>query len=781
MDQTQKAFFKKHLKRSKYLINSKKINEARQREYEAYLQLKSNVLGAIATLPDSVASQKASLLGEVGAADASVKDMDTLGTAYDDMRGIERKLTAVIEAAKAKAKEATPEGQIMLLLVDAQNKIMREGSATRDKFAAVAKKFEARFGDSSAGQLLEQKAFENDLNAAMSSVRRIVGIDETDVTADKAKIQVAAAKTKIEDAYKTWTTKRLAHESALAELLKNPGQLVETINNSIAQAELNSILLDASEVIADLERWDNTDAATLRREHDRLHKLCKDTSQDFGALQKEGDTLLKDASKIKKLHAKHYFEDAGALKARMDAVLKTAQQIDVKKLKAEQTSQLQQLINQFAATLYTGCNSAMLVPLEGIVSDAEVLLHELQNAEVMNKTVEKNLDKIGKLISSGLGKSAIRQSDRTAHTEALTKLKAEWVSMVPTQANDAILQLTLKVRESIKNEEEQQQWRKDRLAEITELEKELAKLNKEFQAHLKAKGEKKANYQGSMAADLALCKTWTTTKEHRSFESTVETKLAGARAAIATALMRLGGTAQRDVLLGELLTEHKNIEDSKSDAEVARQALLTKISDFETTLKQTLKSIPRLKTHPDDVALIQNTVKQAKDAAKKGGNTENGERLLKAAQDRLDAAVIKPAKLDYGALGEIGKNWEKAYGQLVGKIADLNKAVADLADGTEQEERAKKLAAQLSAASGRMHKDGFKAIATKLGAESTTDGERKANREKALALVRSYRDVLPGDNLMRMCAGGNPFAVKNFGGAVHQCLREIELEVLRGV
>ncbi|WP_108835584.1 hypothetical protein [Tateyamaria sp. Alg231-49] len=773
MNSEQEDFFKKHLKKSKYARNSKKKNDERQRKYEAYLQLKDNVARAIANLPDTVSDKKPGLVSMMEGADKTVSDFKTLGTAFESMQQVELQVTAVMDLAKSKAKNATPKGQILLLVSQATSAVMAEGTAGREKFEKVATKFEARLGDSAGLGLVQEKAFTADHGSALQALQRIPGQIEDDVDAAEAKIK------EIRDA---WDVKRRKHEADLGNLLKNPSDLVDSINNSKARGDLLALLREADALIQDLERWDNVDAPTLRGDYKKLYKLSSDASQDFEALKSEGETLLKDATKIKTLHTKQYYEDAAALSARITALRKNGGALNFKKLKKEQTAQLLGLIQQCEATLFVGCNAAMLVPLETLVADAEAMLHDLQNAEVTNAHASKNLKEIATLLKSGLGSKAIRQTDLANLTKELTDLNGEWVSMAPQDAQQAILDLKLKTREAVKNEQEQQEWRKLRLAEISALEKELATLNKEFQAFLKSKGEKKANYQGSMASDLALCKTWTTTKEHRSFESTVETKLADARSNIANALARLKGTNQKDILLGELLTEHKSIEEGKSDAEKARQQLLTNISDFESELKTAKKENPALKTHPEDLALVANTLKQAKDAAKKGGDSANGERLLKAAKDRLADAIKKPAKLDYDSLGKIGENWSKAHAAFLEKVTKLSKEVNDLADSSQEKERAKKLSDQLSAAADRMEADGFDAVADKLKEEKTPEGERKANREKALALVRTYRDVVPGDQLIKVCAGGAPFeGGKNFAGPVHQCLREIELEVLRGI
>ena len=573
----------------------------------------------------------------------------------------------------------------------------------------------------------------------------------------------------------------LRYKKARGELDGDPKKIEAAAQSAQALESFRARCGETENFIVELETWDGDDAAGLRGELTALQNASKSKDPDYPDLAKQALALQKKAIKARNNHASAYFRAADDHRKRLDLVTKGQSQLETKKLKKEQLAQLTALVGQAEAILTSGCNSAALAPLAALLTDAEQLLQDLKNAQTMNSTLEKRLKTIESTIKKGLGSKAIRQADYKAHGEALAALQTGWVSMTPSKAHEESLQLQLAVDESVRQEGEQKAWREATLKKIAEERKYLKNVSDEFKKYLKEKREKSTDYNGHIVADLALCEEWTQTKESRAYETTVEAKLARAHSDIQGLIIRFRDGDKRDMAMVELLLEHKEAEEAASKAEQDRQRFLTECGNFETTIKMMQKQYPAMQTYPEDMKQIKERLKMAKDQGKKGGNVANGRRLLENAGKALTDLANRKPKLDRKSLGNIGRDWAAAVGQFEEKIKTLTGEVTKGAgDDRAAKQRASDLSGQLEAVLKRFDPKAFDAVAAVMGDEKQAPSSRLRAREQALAAVRGFNDIVTGDALVKLCVA-NPFSVQRFVQSLTQKLREIELEVLRGV
>ena len=509
-------------------------------------------------------------------------------------------------------------------------------------------------------------------------------------------------------------------------------------------------------------------------------------------------------------------------------------QIDRKSFQPEQLTQFEQLFAMAdkAVNGLNGCNRQALEAAWTLVDEAKAALGEAKQIATINKAILDKLDEVGRALKPVSGTKEPNAERIAARKTQLTDLRGSWVSMMPKAALDAAEALLTDAMKDVQVNADLVQLRAAMSRRIDEVAAEIEELSTLLQQEQKAQGVKVAPYRGQLLDRLNTCRTWNATKATVSFYTTIESTLAQISreaAKMMDGLRLTSGKSSEEVLReavalrNELDRELNAILDSTggldfAQAENARKVIDQKIDELSTrnalfseedrlasaeraqaekretylqdskefltkhrSLLKSAKGTDPYKEYAKDIEANLDRVEKSRDTVKKGAAADSAISELAFVGRSIEGIIARGTKTTTKNLDQIGADWKTSQTQLLSKMNELVRAVAALESTVPETKTGREtLEKSLSAIAEKLDPEAFEPAARIFGDPEASEQDRKVAREMAMVQVRRLATLLDKDPVIANCVE-NPFKVRDFKSVVTRRLRQIELNVLRGV
>lgn len=474
-----------------------------------------------------------------------------------------------------------------------------------------------------------------------------------------------------------------------------------------------------------------------------------------------------------------------------------------------------------------GFNTAALDAAMILLEDCAVLVLAAQKAGVANREITTKLRTLGNAIQHGTGSDHPLADRLQQHLAEYTDLGTTWPTLPLPEAIARVRDFETRVKATLTLDTEiiqRRQSAREALAAARRVQKEV---DTKYAAFIKARtGKKVKTYAGQPVTDLDQAASWIETKTALSFYVTIDDLISKAELALRDLSLNLDANGKLTVAEVDAKLEKFEKEKALLETRLAAAGPGAGLKSLEADRDRLGKDIAGLKgtrTLVEDAAAQEKAAaadKAARDKLKadseaydkamrgrikgaKPGNpfhdhkdeieghlerlatTRKAIKTIPLAQAQKELAFVRQMISDLAARGEkttprnldnIGKEWAAAVGVFSTRVDALVRAVEEFAKAGGPADAAPKLRAALDKIARRLDAKAFDSVAADL-----KDPEKaKAARETALRRVRVLQDIVRKDPVMQRCVA-NPFAVKGFATDLDFRLRQIELNVLRGV
>lgn len=488
----------------------------------------------------------------------------------------------------------------------------------------------------------------------------------------------------------------------------------------------------------------------------------------------------------------------------------------------------------------TGLNGANLDALkaaETLLDEALQLVGSAEQIRVINGEIEAAIKLAEKDANASKSEKNPLHAQFTDFLTEIATFKTEWRSKVPTAAKSEITDLVVRIGQAERDNQALISRRAQVQRHIELTEAELAKLDLAFKELAKGQPAEGMDYRGSLKGELDTCKSWNVTKTNITFYDSIDTKLNNLDVAIRAKLadiQKIKGMSDSAVQLAglnadsaykrkveeinasdddeaakiEALRKAKEERDAElrflntkldllaeANAAIAvdkkevedREKFLTESKQLETDIEKEQKAAGKkdaINAYADEVKRHLDRLKTTRDMLREKPPTANASAALselKFVKDTIQSIRTRGEKTSKSQLGAIADQWEKAADNFAKNCAKLMSAIETFEKDNDIDPPVSgEVQTVLTTVIGHMNNHQFWEPANILGAEDSSDADRKAAREKALAEVRRLRQVVLDDPVVQQCVM-NPFGIGGLGMPVQYRLEEIELNVLRGV
>lgn len=841
-DPVQDKFFSTHINSSILGVFKKRINADFQAAYSAFRDAELIFGEAFSALPvfapgSTGATEKAAAfarMAEIGATvrasgQSSKKAIESCTKGTADLLALSRSLSGILERA---AKGAPGEGGHAIALE--KQLALGDLNALQIRFEASAQKSLSRIRDVAPDAWAEAPPVV-EFRKEMAVFRtRISAVSEKGTDLAAARKSIAAIRAEMEKLFDAQVTRVAAYASSDAFSVAVDDKTVET--------GVRTALESAREQAALLKTWQVPGADAVTATIGPLAAQLADLfgkgaeGKDPAALKPLRLKLQKDLE-AKAAEAKKLIADRKAdFAKRLAAVQRKYQTVNTAFMAIDNTTLLPaqaDLIRKQLATAdaavndLNGFNTAALDAAMMLLEDCAVQVLAAQKAGVANAEIKNKLKTLGNSIQHGTGSDHPLAEQLKQLLTEYTDLGTTWPTVPLPQAIAKVADFEKRVKETLTLDRaiiDRRDTARRALAAARLVQKEV---DKKYIPFIAARtGKKVKAYAGQPVTDLDQCAQWIETKTALSFYDTIDRLID--KAVLALRDLSLNLDVNGKLSAADLDAKLKKAEDDRAvvQAQLTAAGPGANLKGLEGNRDKLDKDIGALK---GSKTLVEDATKQAKAAedetaardklklaskdydkairaqikgAKAGNPFHDHQKEIEGHLDRLSATrkAIKTIPLaqaerelsfvrqmisDLAARGEktrpkdldkIGKQWADAVGVFSARVDDLVRAVTEFAKAGGPADAGPKLKAALDKISQRLDPKAFDAVAKDL---MDTD-KAKAARETALRRVRVLQDIVRKDAVMQQCVA-NPFAVKGFASDLDYRLRQIELNVLRGV
>ena len=842
-DPVKDKFFTKHISSKTLGLFRKRINVEFQQAYAEFRDAESVFNDAFGALPvfapgTTAAAEKAAAFDRmteihtrVRAPGQSHKEaIAACRQGTTDVLDLTRSLPAILE----KATRGAPGEWAQTIALDKQ-------MATADlnrlvvNFNAAAKKAFSRIRDAAPDAWATLPPV-TDFQREVEILRgRIAGVAEKGQTLDAARKEIDALHAEAEKLYDTQLAKLAPYAQS--------DDFSEKVDDAAARTAVTAALERAREQAALLKSWEIPGGDALSSEVGPLAKrmaaLFPKNPPDAAearrlraealAIQKDLDALADKAARLIEARKTEFTKRQEAVKRRHATVNAAFLQIDNATLLPEQARLIRQQLdtaNDAVADL-NGFNTHALDAAMLLLEDCARNVLAAQKAAEANALIKDKLKTLHVAIDHGTAAFHPLAATLKQHLAEITDIEATWPTLPLPEAIARVNAFDARVRADLATDKEILQRRESARRALAAARAVQAEFDKKYAAFILARtGKKSKGYAGQPVADLDQAAQWIETRTVLSFYDTIDTMIARAQTQLREMTVNLDKNGQLppseiDSRIKDL-TERREVVDMQIDA-VGDGGRGTSLPAQRATLD---KDIAGLKLGQE---LVDQAQKQAEDAerdqkardqlkadsaafdkamrariksAKPGNPFHDHKAEIEGHLDRLAATrkaiktiPLKQAQTELAFvrqiisdlstrggktlpkdLGKIGKDWAEAVKTFHANADALVRAVEEFAKSGGPADAAPKLRTALDKIIQRLDAKAFDAVA-----KDFADPEKaKAAREAALRRVRVLQDIVRKDPVMQRCVA-NPFAVKGFATGLDYRLRQIELNVLRGV
>lgn len=494
---------------------------------------------------------------------------------------------------------------------------------------------------------------------------------------------------------------------------------------------------------------------------------------------------------------------------------------------------------RLSITGLNGANFDALKAAETQLEDALQLVAAAEQIRIINGEIESAIKLAEKEANASKGeKNPLHAKFAELLTEIAT-FKTEWRTKVPTAAKSEITDLVLRIGQAGRENQALITRRAQTQRHIELTEEQLVKLDLAFKELAKGQPAEGMDYRGSFKGELDTCKSWNLTKTNIIFYDTIDGKLNGLDSAIRSKIAdieRISGMSDSAVMLAALNAdsayerkaeeirasgddeaakiEALRVAKQERDAELNflntkrdllaeaneaiaadrkeaedRETFLTESKELEINIGKEQKAAGKkdaINAYADEVQRHLDRLKSTRAMLREKPPTANASAALselKFVKETIQNIRSRGEKTLKSQLGAIADQWEKATSAFAQNCEKLTAAIEAFENDDSVKIKspvAKTVKDLLTKIIGQMNQHKFSEPAEILGKEDSSDAERKAAREKALAEVRRLRQIVLDDAVVQQCVM-NPFGIGGLGMPVQYRLEEIELNVLRGV
>lgn len=843
LDPSQEAFFDKYVNK-KYLRKKKREQQVRLGEalarHDERKGAVADVLAQIPMLPSGspLHKERDALFTKYNAIDAGMKlkGLSSALTALADANGkfdallVEAK-AFVTKAFSASAGDTDPQETIKRLKQAASIEQRDHLIAYRDASATALAKMAEVSGEAPVNPPVVG-AFEAAFTGFLTRIR---AVNETGSASD-AETALNAIKSEMTAAY-------AQHHKALTDFASSDAMETMIANAQLkgrAIAALNGI----NDAVAQLQTWGlpaaRDFAAKATTISDKIGPLfdAEPDPNKATEIAKGRETLTAAAEKIQtdadaavEAHRIAFEEPQQRLRRALGKEKARFAALDPKSFEKGQKQPADDLLAMTETALngLNGCNIAALDPASKLIFEFSKLVDELEKLAETNAAIKADLKEMGTAIKRHSGSKNILHETFAEHQAAFDTLSGEWAGMVPSDAVAAVAALKAKVDADVTRQDALVARRAEIAARIKETRAAFGDLTKALNALQKENGMKKGDYRGQLASDLATCEEWNATKLDLAFYTTIDARLdrinkgigdtlkgleateglsdtdVMAKAALAQkqfedAVAAMGDTidpaayksakaaldAQLDMLgiRAALVSEDQRAEKAIEDAKQAKADYLADADAWLKDIAAQAKSGDHAKIltdYADDVKVQTDRIKGSVSAVKKGSSVPAAVSELAFVKKTVEGIKKRGEQSKKTELDKIGEQWKSALKTFLDNRDNLIGEVDAFEKRTDASQNAKaKLETALTAIIRNLDRAAFDPPARVFADEAASARDRLAAREMALAEVRRMNDLILNDPVIRKCTR-NPFDIRAFADPVARRLRQIELEVLRGV
>lgn len=841
-DPVKDSFFKKHISSKTLGLFNKRINTDFQAAYadfrdaelifsEAFRALPAFAPGSSAATEKAAAiARSAEIAAQVRASGQSTKAaVESCKQGTTDMLALARSLGGIMDRA---VKGAPGEGAAAIALE--KQLTVADLNTLTSRFQASAQKTLAKLRDAKPEAWAATPpvmAFQKEIAILRD---RIAAVPEKGTELAAARKTLATLRSEMERLFDTQVL-------AVAAYSGSDG-FAAVVEDAAAESNLRAALDDAREQARLMTTWQVPGAegvaAGIGPLADQLGALFGKAAQgqDPAKLKADRDKLLKAledrAAEARKLIAARRAEFAkrlASVQRRFQTVQTAFDHIDDSTLLPEQAKLIRKRLGAAGAAVtdLNGFNTKALDAASILIDDCAALVMDAQKAAQLNGKITTKLRTLGNSIEHGT-------SSEHPLADRLKQLLAEgneigktWPTLTLADAAARVDEFEARVKAELALDGQIIRRRDTARRALTAARLEQKAVDKKYADFIKARtGKKVKAYAGQPVTDLDQAARWIETKTVLSFYDTIDTTIKTAHQALRDLSANLdrngalspaevdkqlatlgedrallqarldaagkgaGLTAlegQRDKLDAQIaglqgtkaLVEDADKQAKAAEAEKAARAKL--LSDSEAYGKSITGMMGKAKPgnpfhdykdeiqgHLDRLATTRKAIKSMP--------LEQAQKELSFVRQMISDIAARGEKVRPRNLDKIGQQWAAAVGVFKMRVDELQAKVDDFAKNGGPSDAPDKLKSALKPIIDRLDGKAFDAVAKDLA----DPAKAKAARETALRKVRVLQDIVRKDPVIQQCVK-NPFAVKGFASDLDRCLRQIELNVLRGV
>lgn len=789
------------LKSGKFVLNKDKKNAERKQKFQIY-EREREVLGKLIGNLAATDTMRQSFFDRVYKTDAIIKGKgkttEKLAEATMALQVITLDLRKHMAIEEQNAKKLSLPGQVDFFIKKGQNQIYEISNSFRAEVDTVVENIHKLAG--STDLMIPQPKLAQRMDDAVANA--IGTINPLAPAAAAGDMKLDLAKTIIEDVVANirQTAKDLRKE--LAIFAENEEKIKQHIENVKTADAIRTDIDNMGPELEKLQNWGSAKAGDLAKKAMELKKYAEPEHGDLEGVKKSCDALFNEIRSARIDVTGAYNKKKEELDKRLTAMWKTVAAFrdkNAKDAEIEQGAEFAFIANAARDALNAGKNVNALPAIEKMIADAENIANDLGSMGMLNGEVKKAIAGAKKIVGKRLGKKdTIRVNAWSMLNTEIASFEKDWVSKRPAAARSEAIDLLVRCGEEEKREAAQQTWVASQRVRIKESRGFLQVIEAELKKQIKAQGNAFDGYEGALKKELDDAEVFLT-KEALSWQQPTETKIGKAQVEILKLKSRLeGGQAEAVQALKELSDEHDEISAAKDTETAILVKLHQSISGWKDVSKAQYKNTPSAKSHKEDYEQLMDQVSdfisevkkasKQKNPAKRTLDSKTVEKRYKSYQQRMQAILRDPPKIDRKSLGSMGKAWVAAIKRMDENRTELVRTIGkQITDKVETGPEQKKYLDGLDAFDKQLEKviktfdqDAFTSAAKVLGDDKTSEQDRLRHRELALKMVRLNRDRLHSNPLI-VASVLCPFGFSGFASPPHKALNQIDLEVQRGV
>ncbi|MGF1445451.1 MAG: hypothetical protein ACFBRM_04550 [Pikeienuella sp.] len=789
LTEQQKSFLENHLlKRKGLLFYKKKTKSEIAQKYGHYIKAKGALLEVIGELPEEKQAKHRTEVKKVEENLAkSGKSLDLLRLAMVDLGKINVAVNEDLKHALVEKFDKSPQGQIAAHQQPKQQEMRQIVDEVTQLEQSVLDKLQ---------KIIIEKGVNIDPPSELNFSRQASQAQVTAVTAMIKVVvvspdEVKEGKKAIDEFFQTFETKITEIKNELTKLLNDTDSQEKLVDNRMRCARMEEQLEHVADVCDDLIRWAVPIASGLKGQGAELSKLV-DPQADEAVLEsaeRQLRALVMRVDSEKSRHVREYLKTKQEYERKLRELVKGAEiyneELSKKGVKKEQVDEASFLLQTARIALDSGANPDVFNAVQKVIDDGAAWIGDLQKISTINPAIEQGIKDAHKTLDKHKEKKTIRPEAWKGHREWLAEFEPDWVNRRPATALEEIQAFQKRLEKEEDVERQQKEWRDyhmERLKSVKPQLDEIAKMVKKLAKDQAERGDKVIDYDGALKRDYEMALNWIETKEALSWQTPIMQKVTKVREEILDTHAALNGEyPAKGVAEKALLDEYDRVKEAKDDAKSGKATIILAVENWLTLAKKDAKASPAYKDYKKDQydPLWKRVNQLKKDIKKNVVSPEDGDKQLKMHEKTLRDLLSRSPKIDRGKLGLIKTRWDEAVKNLETNNGTLRTAIDDakIEDGAGA-----KVESQVTEVVKAFRTGGapFEDAAKTLSSDSSSASARLRAREQALAAVRASRDQLNNDPLVAACVD-NPFGVSGFASDVYRKLKEIELEVLRGV